>query len=232
MFFLFMVDHRSMGWNFTAAMLDIFCVRIFRVYVRFCVRYVRYFNFTCVFSLFTREFPKIRDHSNLKAYSSHRIIKTVIIPLMVYGGDNMKQQSASNHTRYQPLQQFIWLPLSVVLLLSTIGYVIYRIASGTFSAALLLLLGAVVLAIIPGMLARIYALTLQDRLIRTEEQLRYYMLTNQRIDARITMKQLIALRFASDEEYVALVEKTVKEDLSPEEIKAAIKSWRADHQRV
>ena len=144
----------------------------------------------------------------------------------------MKQQSASNHTRYQPLQQFIWLPLSVVLLLSTIGYVIYRIASGTFSAALLLLLGAVVLAIIPGMLARIYALTLQDRLIRTEEQLRYYMLTNQRIDARITMKQLIALRFASDEEYVALVEKTVKEDLSPEEIKASIKSWRADHQRV
>lgn len=82
------------------------------------------------------------------------------------------------------------------------------------------------------MLARIYALTLQDRLIRTEEQLRYYMLTNQRIDSRITMKQLIALRFASDEEYVALVEKTVKEDLSPEEIKAAIITWRADHQRV
>ena len=144
----------------------------------------------------------------------------------------MKQQSASNHTRYQPLQQFIWLPLSIILLLSTIGYIIYRMMNDTFSVALLLLLGAVVLAIIPGMLARIYALTLQDRLIRTEEQLRYFMLTNKRIDERITMQQLIALRFASDEEYVALVEKTAKEDLSPEAIKATIQTWRADHQRV
>ncbi|MFF5996696.1 DUF6526 family protein [Lysinibacillus sp. KU-BSD001] len=144
----------------------------------------------------------------------------------------MKQQSAANHTRFHPLQHFVWLPLSFVMLLSIIIYIVYNVMHKTFSLALLLLLGVVILAIIPGMLARIYALTLQDRLIRTEEQLRYYMLTNKRIDNRITTQQLIALRFASDEEYVQLVERTLTENLSPTDIKQAIQTWRADHHRV
>ncbi|MEG0471862.1 MAG: DUF6526 family protein, partial [Solibacillus sp.] len=77
----------------------------------------------------------------------------------------MKQQSAKSHTRFQPLQHFVWLPISVILLLSTVIYIISSALKGTFSIAMLILLGAVLLAIIPGMLARIYALTLQDRLI-------------------------------------------------------------------
>ncbi|WP_431027982.1 DUF6526 family protein [Lysinibacillus sp. LZ02] len=144
----------------------------------------------------------------------------------------MKQQSATNHTRFHPLQHFVWLPLSFVMLLSIIIYIVYNVMNKTFSVTLLILLGVVILAIIPGMLARIYALTLQDRLIRTEEQLRYYMLTNKRIDDRITTQQLIALRFASDEEYVKLVERALAENLSPTDIKQAIQMWRADHHRV
>lgn len=144
----------------------------------------------------------------------------------------MKQQTAENHTRFHPLQHFVWLPLSFLMLLSTAIYIVYRIINGTFTIALLLLLGGIVLAIIPGMLARMYALTLQDRLIRTEEQFRYYLLTNKRIDERITTQQLIALRFASDEEYVQLAEKAAADNLSPQEIKQAIQTWRADHHRV
>lgn len=144
----------------------------------------------------------------------------------------MKQQTKNNHTRYQPLQHFVWLPLSFVMLLSTVIYIVFTVMEGTFSIALLILLGAVILAIIPGMLARIYALTLQDRLIRTEEQLRFYMLTNKRIDERITTQQLIALRFASDEEFVKLVERAVAENLSPADIKQVIQTWRSDNQRV
>ena len=144
----------------------------------------------------------------------------------------MKPQSANNHTRFHPLQHFVWLPLSFVLLLSTLVYIVYSIMNGTFTVGLLILVGAVLLAIIPGMLARMYALKLQDRLIRTEEQLRYYMLTNQRLDQRVTTQQLIALRFASDEEFVKLVERTVDENLSPADIKQAIQAWRADHHRV
>ncbi|MBA4538674.1 hypothetical protein H1Z61_16470 [Bacillus aquiflavi] len=144
----------------------------------------------------------------------------------------MKEQSFHNHTRYQPLQHFIWLPLSLSMLVCTIGYVIYQIMNDAFSLQLLFLLGLVVLAIIPGMLARIYAITLQDRLIRTEEQLRYYMLTKKRIDPRITIKQMIALLFASDEEYVRLVDRAVAENLSPREIKREIHVWRRDDHRV
>lgn len=144
----------------------------------------------------------------------------------------MKQQNFENHSRYFPLQHFIWLPLSFVLLLSAISYSIYQMIKGEFTFGSLLLLGAVVLAIIPGMLARMYAVKLQDRMIRTEEQLRYYILTSKRLDPSLTLDQLIALRFAPDEEFVGLVDRTLAENLSSTAIKEAIREWRADHHRV
>lgn len=143
-----------------------------------------------------------------------------------------KIQSAENHTAITPLQHFIWLPLGFILLLSVFAYIIAAIIQGSFSFLHLLLLGILIMAIIPGMLARKYALTLQDRLIRTEESLRYYLLTNEKLDEKITVDQLIGLRFASDQEFVALVEKTLEEDLTKKEIKKRIKEWREDHHRV
>ena len=145
----------------------------------------------------------------------------------------MKQvQSAENHTAKTPLQHFIWLPLSFVMLLAVSVYIIAAMIQGNLSFIHILLLGILILAIIPGMLARMYALTLQDRLIRTEETLRYYMLTNQQMAPGITMDQLIALRFASDKEFVSLLQKASEENLSKEQIKKAIQNWRPDHQRV
>ncbi|MHC8515565.1 DUF6526 family protein [Sporosarcina sp. ITBMC105] len=144
----------------------------------------------------------------------------------------MKEQSYAKHTKYQPLQHFVWLPLSVMLLLGTLTYFIYSTMKSGFMVENLLLLGIVVLAIIPGMLARMYAIRLQDRLIRTEEQLRYFMLTNKRLDSRITMQQLIALRFAQDDQFVELAERTIAENLSPATIKREVQTWRADHFRV
>ncbi len=144
----------------------------------------------------------------------------------------MKEQSYENHTRYQPLQQFIWLPLSFLLLVSTIVYTIYQFVTNGFSFEVVLLFVMVVVAIIPGMLARLYATTLQDRIIITEEQFRYFTLTGKRLDSRLTKKHLIALRFTSDEEFVELVDRTISENLSPDEIKRSIKTWRADHNRV
>lgn len=144
----------------------------------------------------------------------------------------MKEQSYENHTRVTPLQHYIWLPLSFIMLLTTAIYGIYQFVKHGFSMQILLLFGVIVLAIIPGMLARIYALSLQDRLIVTEEQLRYFMLTGNRLATRLTKPQLIALRFASDDEYVELVDRAILEELSPDEIKKSVKSWRADNARV
>lgn len=144
----------------------------------------------------------------------------------------MKEQTTEKHARYFPLQHFVWIPLSLVLLLSVIGYTIYQITQGQFTFGWLILIGVVVLAIIPGMLARIYSVKLQDRIIRTEEQLRYYILTTERLDPSLTLDQLIALRFAPDEEFIGLVDRTLAEKLTSSEIKQAIHKWKSDHHRV
>jgi Family of unknown function (DUF6526) len=81
-------------------------------------------------------------------------------------------------------------------------------------------------------LARIFALKAQDRAIRAEESLRHYVLTGKLLDPRLTVRQVVALRFASDGEFVDLAARAVEKSLPPKEIKRAIKSWRADEYRV
>ncbi len=80
--------------------------------------------------------------------------------------------------------------------------------------------------------SRMFALKAQDRAIRAEETLRFFMLTGQRPDRRLTLQQWIALRFASDEEFPDLCRKAAEENLSSKAIKTQIKNWRADHHRV
>ncbi|HZH94930.1 MAG TPA: DUF6526 family protein [Flavisolibacter sp.] len=80
--------------------------------------------------------------------------------------------------------------------------------------------------------SRGFALKAQDRAIRAEESLRYFMLTGKAIDARLTVKQVIALRFASDAEVVHLAKIAVEQNLKPDAIKREIKSWRPDFHRV
>jgi hypothetical protein len=79
---------------------------------------------------------------------------------------------------------------------------------------------------------RRYATGLQDRIIRQEESFRFYRLTGKLPDPKLTLRQIIALRFASDEELVDLAAQTTEKDLSPKEIKQMIKNWRADEMRV
>lgn len=95
--------------------------------------------------------------------------------------------------------------------------------------------GVVLLAIALLFMAwkiRAYGAKNQDRIIRFEEGFRYYVMTGKQIDPALTVKQLIALRFASDEEFVDLCKKAIKDNMSPETIKKAIINRRADHQRI
>lgn len=95
---------------------------------------------------------------------------------------------------------------------------------------ILLLIGWILLTLL--FRSRGFALKAQDRAIRAEEGLRHLVLTGKKLDDRLTLSQLIALRFAADEEFAALAKKAAEENLSNKQIKQAIKQWRSDWHRV
>jgi Family of unknown function (DUF6526) len=80
--------------------------------------------------------------------------------------------------------------------------------------------------------ARAFALKAQDRAIRAEENFRYFILTGKPFPKELQMSQIIALRFAGDEEFAALTQKALSENLSQKQIKEAVKNWRVDNNRV
>jgi hypothetical protein len=80
-----------------------------------------------------------------------------------------------------------------------------------------------------------YALGNQDRIVRLEMRLRYYQLTHTQLEqyeGRLSFKQIAALRFASDEELPALLQKALEEHLSPNAIKRSITNWQEDEMRA
>ncbi len=101
---------------------------------------------------------------------------------------------------------------------------------GLYSASLICLTGPILLFL--WWYCRAFALRAQDRAIRAEENFRYFIATGKPLDNRLRMNQIIALRFADDDEFVALAQKAVNENMSSKDIKAAIKKWRADYHRA
>lgn len=79
---------------------------------------------------------------------------------------------------------------------------------------------------------RTFPIKAQDRAIRAEEGLRYFILTRQPLSNKLSIMQIAALRFAPDDELLPLVEKVLAENMTPTDIKKAITNWRADHHRV
>lgn len=145
----------------------------------------------------------------------------------------MKTQNYQNHTRYYPFHHFILSPLTLIYL----GWTISRIDTSseeTTYASIYMLIGAIILVLLP-FLARIYALKTQNRIILMEMHLRYFHLTGSPFyekERQLKLGQIIALRFAGDEELLPLMEKAISEKLSPKEIKLQIKNWKGDYRRV
>src|SRR6202035_5016538 len=99
-----------------------------------------------------------------------------------------------------------------------------------YSASLIAALSVAMLILF--FFARIFAVGVQDRAIRAEENLRHFSLTGKRLDPRLTMKQIVGLRFASDAEFAELARKAAEESLPQDTIKKSVKNWRADYDRV
>jgi hypothetical protein len=146
----------------------------------------------------------------------------------------MKKQGYNNHRRYYPPHHFVFYP-AVLVLLALAAHGVQRDEPGNHW--LWIAVGALVLLIgwLSFMMRQHYALTLQNRVVRMEMRFRYYVLTGKRLELleqQLTFGQVAALRFASDEELPALVERALKEQLSPSEIKKSIKNWLPDYMRV
>ncbi len=141
-------------------------------------------------------------------------------------------QNYASHARTDLGYHRILLP---VLLLTFIGSGVNLVKSWgdherMYSASLILVLTACMSVL--AIYARVFALKAQDRAIRAEENFRHHILTGKLLDPRLSVRQIVALRFASDAEFPALAARAAAENLPPKEIKLAVKDWRADEYRV
>ena len=144
----------------------------------------------------------------------------------------MPEQTYANHRRIVPMFHGV---LFFALVLTLIGSLVNVYESlgdheRIYSASLIAML--TICALMLFFFCRIFALKAQDRAIRAEENLRHFALTGKLLDPRLDIRQIIALRFASDAEFVALARQAADENLASDAIKRAVKSWRPDTYRV
>ncbi len=143
----------------------------------------------------------------------------------------MPPQNYANHT--QIVRGFF--AALLILLATVIGagvnmYQSFGDHERMYSASLILVLSIVSLV---GMIyCRTFALKAQDRAIRVEENLRHFVMTGKLLDSRLNTLQIVALRFASDEEFLELARKSAEQGTASKDIKQAIRNWRADHYRA
>jgi len=140
-------------------------------------------------------------------------------------------QNFQNHAKYVPVFHFFVLPV----LLFNVGWSIYRVINAPSANVGVALVVSVALLLV-ALYARMFALAVQDRLIRLEMQLRMHGVLPDNLRARIpefTVSQLVALRFASDAELPGLAGKVLADNLQDRKtIKQMIQNWQADEVRA
>ncbi|MDA2935308.1 DUF6526 family protein [Acidobacteria bacterium AH-259-D05] len=144
----------------------------------------------------------------------------------------MEAQNYDNHRRFVKGYHVVLLGILVLTLLGSFVNLYQSLGDHQrqYSASLIVVMMIAMFMI--AFFSRIFPLKAQDRAIRAEENLRHYVLTGKLLDPRVTTRQVIGLRFAPDEEFVDLAQKAAEENLSEDEIKKAVKNWRADNYRV
>jgi Family of unknown function (DUF6526) len=144
----------------------------------------------------------------------------------------MQEQNYAKHAMFVPMYHTV---LFGIIALTLIGSFVNLWQSlgdheRLYSASLIAALSVAMLLLF--FFARSFPLGVQDRAIRAEENLRHFALTGKLLDPRLTIKQIVGLRFASDAEFVELARKAAEAGMPLDEIKKSVKSWRADYDRV
>jgi hypothetical protein len=144
----------------------------------------------------------------------------------------MQTQNYKQHSRYVPLWHFVLSTILIVCLAASVWNLARAIEHDRGRLVGAIILGLSIGALIVFWYARAFAVAVQDRAIRAEENLRHFALTGKLLDSRLTLSQVIALRFAADTEFLLLAEKAANDNMKPNEIKKSIVNWRADYHRA
>lgn len=144
----------------------------------------------------------------------------------------MKEQNYSNHRRFVALFHVVTFPMIMLMIVSSVYYTIDAIGQGASMRLWLFFLIISIALLFVFFFARSFSLKAQDRAIKAEENFRHYLLTGKPLDSRLTIRQIIGLRFASDEEFIELAKNAAEKGTSEEDIKKSIKNWKADNYRV
>lgn len=143
----------------------------------------------------------------------------------------MSTQNYSNHVKRVPAFGAILILLMATFVGASVNlYKSWDDHQRLYSASLILALS--ICTIGTALFARTFALKVQDRAIRAEENLRHFVLTGKLMDSRLTKQQIIALRFGDDKEFAELAKKAAETGMAPDDIKKAVKNWRADLDRA
>jgi hypothetical protein len=145
--------------------------------------------------------------------------------------------TTKNTVKYYPLHHFVLLPAALIMAIYTVRR--YLSVAGDDSEESRIWFCVMVLAIIVFaglvMLRQHYALMLQDRVARLEVRQRYFELTGKSLrplEEQLTLKQILSLRLAGDQELPSLVQATIQEKLTPKDIQARIQDFQFDTMRV
>jgi len=144
----------------------------------------------------------------------------------------MAEQNFENHVRLVPAFHFFVLPVLAL----NVGWTIYRVVKAGISIGGVIWILVSFAILLAALFGRMFALSVQDRIIRLEERLRMERVLPADLKPRIgefTRGQLVALRFASDEELPELARKVLTDKIQEgKAIKKLVKNWRADYLRA
>lgn len=142
----------------------------------------------------------------------------------------MQEQNFSNHIKKHPLFHYFLIPVTILLVLLAAINLVFSLDL----TAIINLVMAVALHLVV-FITRDYAKKNQDRVIRTEMRLRYFILSGEsfeRTEEQLSFSQLAALRFAQDDQLLQLLNDSNTFHLSADEIKQQIINWKPDYMRV
>ena len=144
----------------------------------------------------------------------------------------MQEQNFANHGRVVKGFHFVLSPLLVAGLITALINVYFQWKAHYDMLNSILITLLFICCLLLALFTRQFSLKAQDRAIRAEENFRHYLLAHKPLDSKLTLQQVIALRFAPDDEFIILADRATKDSLSPAEIKKEIKNWKPDHHRV